>query len=468
LRLIDEIGLVARTLAERAVRPGRRRLRLGVTGLARSGKTLFITALVDALTRGTRLPGFAPMAEGRMIGASLIEQPHAAVPRFAVETHRNALIGPDPHWPQSTRGLSELSLLIRYRSKSFGTPQRELEIDIVDYPGEWLLDLGLLTLDFASWSDRLRAIATADPNPPGFLSADPQAVLSVEATEALARDFTAWLKTKKADPTALLALTPGRFLLPGELEGSPALTFAPLPAPGHIAPRDSVHALFAARYEAYKRLVVRPFFRDHFARLDRQIVLADPLSALNGGAAALSALSTALTDTLTAFRAGDSNPITRLVARRIDRILFAASKADHIHSTSHDRLEALLNTLVADATRRARFSGAATRSLALASVRATREAVVDTAEGPHDVIVGVPEQGERMGAVLYDGKTEIALFPGDLPETTETLSAAPAGRLHFLNFRPPLRLERRADGTPALPYIRLDRALDWLIGDWMK
>ena len=39
------------------------------------------------------------------------------------------------------------------------------------------------------------------------------------------------------------------------------------------------------RYEAYKDVVVRPFFRDHFARLDRQIVLVDVLAALNAGPA---------------------------------------------------------------------------------------------------------------------------------------------------------------------------------------
>ena len=41
--------------------------------------------------------------------------------------------------------------------------------------------------------------------------------------------------------------------------------------------------MMARRYEAYRSLVVRPFFRDHFARLDRQIVLVDMLGALNSG-----------------------------------------------------------------------------------------------------------------------------------------------------------------------------------------
>ena len=37
------------------------------------------------------------------------------------------------------------------------------------------------------------------------------------------------------------------------------------------------------RYEAYKDVVVRPFYREHFARLDRQIVLVDALAAFNAG-----------------------------------------------------------------------------------------------------------------------------------------------------------------------------------------
>ena len=83
---------------------------------------------------------------------------------------------------------------------------------------------------------------------------------------------------------------------PGDLEGSPALTFAPLPLDesAEIAP-GSLAAMMERRYEAYKTYVARPFFRDHFARLDRQIVLVDALSALNSGPAALRDLENALT-----------------------------------------------------------------------------------------------------------------------------------------------------------------------------
>ena len=43
--------------------------------------------------------------------------------------------------------------------------------------------------------------------------------------------FTAYLRASRADAYALSTLPPGRFLMPGDLEGSPALTFAPLPLP---------------------------------------------------------------------------------------------------------------------------------------------------------------------------------------------------------------------------------------------
>ncbi len=50
--------------------------------------------------------------------------------------------------------------------------------------------------------------------------------------QRLAKSFTDYLKAGKADERALSTLPPGRFLMPGDLEGSPALTFAPLPAFG--------------------------------------------------------------------------------------------------------------------------------------------------------------------------------------------------------------------------------------------
>jgi len=477
--LTDEIGIALANLADAATGAFTPTLRLGVTGLSRAGKTIFITALVHSLLTGGRLPGFAPMAEGRFIGARLAEYPDAAIPRFTYEQHLAALTGHPAAWPESTRRVSQLRLVLKYQGKGwldgFRGPST-LNLDIVDYPGEWLLDLPLLTQSFAEWSaatlERARrpvAIRQADPFLSVLGATDAMAEASEATAEALASAFTRYLRESRVDGRALSTLPPGRFLLPGDLEGSPALTFAPLPAPEGPVRNHSLYAMLERRYEAYKDVVVRPFFRDHFARLDRQIVLVDTLRALNAGPDAVRDLETALTEILAAFRQGESNPIGRLLTRRIDRILFAATKADHVHSSSHDRLEAILNRLVAGASRRARFAGAETRSLALAAVRATREGRLDERGQPVNVIIGTPEPGEKLGGITYDGKSEIALFPGDLPEDPEQVfDAGRPVRLNFLRFEPPQQLERTPEGDPLLPHIRFDRALDFLIGDWLR
>ena len=351
-----------------------------------------------------------------------------------------------------------------------------VNLDIVDYPGEWLLDLPLLSLSYAEWSaqalERARrphSRREAEPYMNVLGTVNPADEATDADAERLASAFTGYLRASREDGRALSTLPPGRFLMPGDLEGSPALTFAPLPPPPGPVRSGSLYAMLERRYEAYKQIVVKPFFRDHFARLDRQIVLVDTLRALNAGPAAVADLETALTDILACFRQGDTNPFLRLLARRIDRILFAATKADHLHSTSHDRLEAILNRLLANAARRARFAGAETRSLALAAIRATREGVIEEDGETLDVIVGTPMAGEALDGVTYDGSSEIALFPGDLPADPGALFEA--GRpmaLKFLRFLPPQKLERNASGDVVFPHIRFDRALDFLIGDWLR
>jgi predicted YcjX-like family ATPase len=475
--IVDELGIALANLADSATGAFTPTLRLGVTGLSRAGKTIFITALIHNLLTGGRLPGFAPLAEGRFIGARLAEYPEATIPRFAYEQHLEALTGKTPTWPESTRRVSQIRIVLKYQSKhwySGMTGPSTLNLDIVDYPGEWLLDLPLLGLNYAEWSaealERARRPGSGQEAGP-FLELldglDPLTPANDPDAERLATAFTDYLRRSR-EHGALSTLPPGRFLLPGDLEGSPALTFAPLPSPAGRARNDTLYAMLEHRYEAYKDHVVRPFFRDHFARLDRQIVLVDTLRALNAGPAAVADLESALTAVMACFRQGEANPLLRPFVRKIDRILFAATKADHVHHTSHDRLETILNRLVANASKRARFAGAETRSIALAGIRATREGTISEAGETLPTIIGTPMAGETLDGAAYDGKTEIALFPGDLPARPDSLfeDGAPVA-LNFLRFTPPQKLDRNATGDVVLPHIRFDRALDYLLGDWL-
>ncbi|MFM9857176.1 YcjX family protein [Pseudoxanthobacter sp. M-2] len=473
----DDARLALATLADRAIEIGTPTVRLGVTGLSRAGKTVFITALVHALTRGGRLPLFEPAASGRLARARLEPQPDDTVPRFEYEAHVADLVGARI-WPQSTRRVAELRVTLDYESATFlgrTLGRGRLHLDIVDYPGEWLLDLALIDRSYAAWAGEAiaRARAHADaPETQRFLyaldGADAAGPEDEAAAAGLAALFTAHLSARRADPEALAAEPPGRFLMPGDLAGSPALTFAPLPLPEGATPvRGTLSGLMERRYEAYRTQIVKPFFRDHFARLDRQIVLVDALAALDRGAAATAELERTLADVLAAFRPGRLSFLGRLVDRRIDRILFAATKADHLHHRDHDRLEAILRRLVGRAIERASFAGAEVDVLAIAAVRATREATVRRGGERLPAILGTPIAGESVDGTVYDGATEIALFPGDLPDDPEAVfgRAEGDGTLRFPRFRPP-KLEPDPDGIRLhLPHIRLDRALQFLIGD---
>ena len=110
---------------------------------------MFITALVHQLLHGGRLPVFEALASGRIARARLEPQPDDAVPRFDYENHVRTLIE-ERRWPASTVDISELRLVMDYQRQNGA--DRTLTLDIVDYPGEWLLDLPLLTKSFEQWS----------------------------------------------------------------------------------------------------------------------------------------------------------------------------------------------------------------------------------------------------------------------------------------------------------------------------
>src|SRR5271169_1587437 len=470
--IVEEARLSARALMDFGEHLFNPTVRLGVTGLSRAGKTVFITALIHGLTRGGRFPVFEPFATGRIARAHLEPQPDDAVPRFDYESHVRTLIE-QRRWPNSTIDISELRLVVDYQRRNGA--DRTLTLDIVDYPGEWLLDLPLLNKSYQQWS--AESLVQSREAPRAQLAAAWHAHLATlnaegredeQATLAAAKLFTDYLPACRDERFAMSLLPPGRFLMPGNLAGSPALTFAPLEVPlDGQAPEGSLWAMMVRRYEAYKDIVVRPFFRDHFARLDRQIVLVDALAAFNSGPEALVDLEAALAGILDCFRIGRSTFIANLFRPRIDRILFAATKADHLHHQSHDRLEAVLRRAVARAVARAETTGTDIDVVALAAVRATREATVARGRDKLPSILGTPAPGESAGGEIFDGNTEVATFPGDLPDDPEALfngeafrglSSAPAEKadFRFLRFRPP-QLERDGDSEPTLPHIRLDR-----------
>jgi hypothetical protein len=139
----------------------------------------------------------------------------------------------------------------------------------------------------------------------------------------------------------------------------------------------------------------------------------------------------------------------------------------------------VLRRTLSRAVARAEDTGADIDVVALAAVRATREAQVQRGRERLPSILGTPAASEMASGDAFDGKTEVATFPGDLPADPEQLfkgetafrglstASADKADFRFLRFRPPL-LEGEGTNEPALPHIRLDRALQFLIGDRLQ
>ena len=460
-RIGQTVEAVSATVSEAFFEPV---LRLGVTGLSRAGKTVFITSLVTNLMETGRMTQLRAAQSGGILGAYLQPQPDLTLPRFDYEAHLAALTAAQPRWPEGTRAVSELRLSFRLApSGLFGAlaGPRRMHLDIVDYPGEWLLDLALMRKSFAQWSQATLERLNTRPQAQGFLAAlrqaDPAAAHDEGVARALADEFAACLAAGRA--AGWSDCTPGRFLLPGDLAGSPVLTFAPIPRP-ETPRRASLWTQMERRFEGYKRQVVRPFFENHFARIDRQVVLLDVLEAVHRGPAALEEQRAAMAEVLAAFRPGANSFLSGILrGKRVEKILFAATKADHLHHSQHPQLTALTEAMLREARDRARFSGAETAALSIAALRATVEERHQHQGAPLDLVRGT----------LQDGR-QAAFHAGALPQDPARL-LGPAregaggwlqGDYGVMHFAPPVLDRRPGDG---LPHIRLDRAAEFLLGD---
>lgn len=456
MNILDQVLDVGRDIVER-------RVRLGVTGLSDAGKTVFITAFVHALMHPGRMTRLKSVAEGRYRAGILRPQPSQDLPRFPYETCVEQLTGGRgaPEWPESTRSIAELRVSVRYRPRGLMSRLGDhvLHVDLFDYPGEWLLDLVLLEKDYETWSrEALEVARSADARSHAepwlqFLdtvSPDaPDRGAEAAAIEGAAR-FTAYLRALRKARGRSTVVGPGRFLLPGELEGSPLVSFCPLPpaAAGARAERNSLRRLMRDRYEAYKSQVVGGFHRRHFARLDSQVVLVDIAGHASGGGTALEPVSRSLDSVLRALRIGSGGWLPRWISPRIEKVLFAASKADQVPTDQHEALDALLRKSLDESIRRTSYQGARLEAFSIAAIRATRE------------VVAASEQDRRYVAGRTVGEErDVAHFPGRID-----LSGRPQGTFEVVRFLPPPGL----DPAGPWPHLRLDRAIETLIGDRLK
>lgn len=450
-----------------------RTLRLAVTGLSRSGKTAFITSLINQLlhinqTDNRHLPLFSPARNGAVLGVKRLPQQNLSLPRFDYDANLQDLQRHPPVWCQSTKGISETRLALRYQRRGLTRHLKEhsvLYLDIFDYPGEWLLDLPLLSLDFQQWSMQQQDVTYGDR---AELAAewraqaaklDLMAPVDENQLARLAKSYTEYLLVCKA--RGLQFIQPGRFVLPGELDGAPALQFFPLldltpPQWRRLrsqAAANSHFALLNQRYDYYRRKIVKGFYQHHFATFDRQVILADCLTPLNYGRQAFLDMQIGLNQLFQNFRYGRRSLLHRLFSPQIDKLMFIATKADHLTNDQLPNLISLMRQLVQEGGRHVQFEGIAVEYAAVAAIRATQQVIVK-------------QQGQSVKAlqgIRSKDKQVVTLYPGSVPHKLPAADFWQNHPFEFDAFEPqPLELNQ------PIPHLKMDAVLQFLLADRLE
>jgi len=124
--------------------------KIAITGLSRAGKTLFITSLIDQLLHQNRLSSIRASTSPFKV---TIKPPLSNIKRFdyytLIDTLKNGHI-----WPNSTDEISHIVLKFESKSRFSFLGSSTFTIELIDYPGEWLLDLTLLKLNYREWSEK--------------------------------------------------------------------------------------------------------------------------------------------------------------------------------------------------------------------------------------------------------------------------------------------------------------------------
>ncbi|OLQ90247.1 nucleoside triphosphate hydrolase [Vibrio panuliri] len=439
-------------------------VRIAVTGLSRAGKTAFITSLVNQLLHTSthnQLPLLSATRDKRVIGAKREPQTNMMVPRFAYDEAMGQLHAEQPNWPEPTRDVSEIRLAIKYKptrkTKKLLGSTATLHLDIIDYPGEWLLDLPLLDMDFEQWCNSQfsalsgQRLELAKPWLAALDSFDLSAEVNEVELQTVAQIYTDYLHACKA--AGLHWVQPGRFVLPGELEGAPVLQFFPVRFNAEEkTARTSNLAMLKARYQEYQNKVVKAFYKHHFATFDRQIVLVDCLQPLNAGYESFMDMRAALEQLMHSFRYGRSSMLKRLFAPRIDKVLFAATKADHVTPEQHTNLVSLLQQMVHPAWQTASFENIEMSCISMASIQATKTGFIANGDQSIPAIQGTDVNDAPL-----------TVYPGEVPRKLPSSDYWKHKGFEFTAFKP-----MPSHQDEPLPHIRMDKALEYLLGDKLK
>ena len=420
--------------------------KIAITGLSRSGKTVFITSLIDQLLHQKKISFVTSRHKSFKV---TLKPPKTSIKRFDYYS-LSKNIKTNFLWAKGTDDIT--STILEFESKAtfslFGNSKFRLEL--IDYPGEWILDIALLGTSYEKWSENtITWMKNLDePLADKYLNNIKQ--LDNNST---AEDYEIKLHNQYSDMIRYFKdnhysnLTPGRFLMPSDLKDDPMLLFAPI----HKS-NSELHKIFKKRYKQYIKDIVTDIQLEHFKGFDKQIVLIDIVEALQNGYKYYEDMKTGLQNMLSLYNHKNKNFISQFFSPSINNVTFVATKADLVASSQHNNYLALLDEMVEEIRRDLDVSHIKTNTQVIASVKCTQ-----TVMAKHD--------GKTLSCIRgIDSKTNntVEIYPGEMPSSFPFIDEWDTDNYAFEEFLPP---KKHYKENEPFDHIHMDRVIEAIIGD---
>lgn len=338
---------------------GRERIRVAVIGAKGSGKTVFLTALINHLRNHDQK--LLDLKEWSVTNLECDGGNSGNIPSFQYAKARDQLS--QGEWPDNTKCLSVFRLKLRLEKKvnEKKTTRRTVILELLDLPGERVADLSMVGRSFREWcewmEDRFCGVEGVSPDYSEYVKrieseGNRDAILTAYK-DCVSKQFEKWLLT--ITPSVLKLDMNGDFKYK---DGDPLDTyrknidstcigvdgdsqFAPLPRTyfnNKSAEQRAIVKAFKKAYGKYKSRIVDPI-SEWLSHVNKAVYLVDVLSLLRNGPEAYNAEQSFASQALRMFRRSYSDiPILKGVQRfmgafvrtHADGVYVVATKADTV------------------------------------------------------------------------------------------------------------------------------------------
>ncbi len=340
--------------------------RFTITGLSRSGKSMLFTSLVTMLKSRSE-EGYACLPLLRYLPPSQVLdiriEPIEGYKPFPQAENLAAL--EQGQWPAATEEAFGFKLIVRLKQtasiKRHVLPHTDIVFEFIDYPGEWITDIPMLSKTYAQWSDSAWAQLSGGPQQ-HFAHDWKQVVNSFdfeqpptpERIQHLVHAYRQYLIEAKRQGISLLQ--PGSFLLDSSDFDWQSFGFTPLPSSITSDVSHPWYKAFEQHFGAFQDKWLAPLKQSIFKETDKQIILVDLFEGLNHSRQHLYQLKETLSHLADTFVYGQSGWFSRNVLKKeqIGKVAFVATKADLIPVSQRENLLSLLTQITEGA--RARFT----------------------------------------------------------------------------------------------------------------